>query len=440
MLNRRDFIRLGAAASGGAAAVHFLPQIVGSSESASPIPRGATNPSPSTEGATSPSPSAAKKTSVADVKGGERILVVIELAGGNDGINTVVPITGTQAAAYRRIRTHVALPEKDLVSFTKDFALHPSLKRLAARGLAVVGGVGVANPDGSHFEMQRRWATGDLDGKSNPSTGFFGRLADTIGNKDAPAIALGLGSGSSPALLSAWAPTVSLASLGSAELFRPNREDAMLTAFQDGFRRLASTAARPKAIGGRASVGNGMLQALRTAGLVTADHEDSDEGIPQSDLGRSLASAFRLIRQPSLGLRIVHVTHDGFDTHSDMLDQHAQRLNEFDEAVDAFLAAVDRAGMSDRVLVATTSEFGRRAKDNGSNGLDHGAASVALLAGAVRKGMHGEYSSLSSLDDGDNLKAKVPLGDYLATLGTWFKVDPGEIVSAQSKTIPGVLS
>ena len=439
MLNRRDFIRLGAAASGGAAAVHFLPQIVGSSESASPTPPATSNPPPS-EGATSPSSSMAKESSAAIEKSGDRILVVIELAGGNDGINTVVPITGTQAAAYRRLRTHVALPEKDLVSFTKDFALHPSLKRLAARGLAVVGGVGVANPDGSHFEMQRRWATGDLDGKSNPTTGFFGRLADTIGHQDAPAIALGLGNGSSPALLSAWAPTVSLASLGSAELFRPNREDAMLTAFQDGFRRLASTAAPPKAIGGRASVGNGMLQALRTAGLVTADHEDSDEGIPQSDLGRSLASAFRLIRQPSLGLRIIHVTHDGFDTHSGMLDQHAQRLNEFDEAVDGFLAAVHRAGMSDRVLVATTSEFGRRAKDNGSNGLDHGAASVALLAGAVHKGMHGDYSSLNSLDDGDNLKATVPLGDYLATLGAWFKVDPGEIVSAHSKAIPGVLS
>ena len=440
MINRRDFLRLGAAASGGAAAAHFVPDLL-SSEASSPNSdaKALERNAPPRDSSATPDTKAAA-TNMAKSDGGQRTLVVIELAGGNDGLNTVIPITGQQGSAYRRLRTHVAIPEKDLVPFTDDFALHPSLKRLAARGVAVIGGVGVANPDGSHFEMQRRWATADLDGKSNPTTGFLGRLSDTIGDKDAPAIALGLGSGSSPTLNSAWAPTVNLASLGSAELFRPNRDDAMLTAFQNGFRRLANTAAAPSEASIRGAVGAGMLQALRTAGLVTADQDSGDEGIVQSDLGRSLASAFRLLRQPSLGLRIVTVTLDGFDTHSGMLDQHAQRLNELDEAVDSFLNAVERAGMGDRVLVATTSEFGRRAKDNGSNGLDHGAASIAMLAGSVRKGMHGEYSSLSALDSDDNLKANVDMGDYLATLASWFEVDPHEVVSKRSNALASVFS
>lgn len=439
MINRRDFLRFGAAASGGAAAAHFVPELL-SPEASSPNSNAKTleRSAPTRQSSATPDTTAASKKTTSD--GGQRTLVVIELAGGNDGLNTVIPITGAQGSAYRQLRTHVAIPEKDLVAFTDDFALHPSLKRLATRGIAVVGGVGVANPDGSHFEMQRRWATADLDGKSNPGTGFLGRLSDTIGDKDAPAIALGLGSGSSPTLNSAWAPTVNLASIGSAELFRPNRDDAMLTAFQNGFRRLANTAATPSEAGVRGAVGAGMLQALRTAGLVTADQDSGDEGIVQSDLGRSLASAFRLLRQPSLGLRIVTVTLDGFDTHSGMLDQHAQRLNELDEAVDGFLNAVERAGMADRVLVATTSEFGRRAKDNGSNGLDHGAASIAMLAGPVRKGMHGEYSSLSSLDSEDNLKANVDMGDYFATLASWFDVDPTEVVGKQSNAIASVFN
>ena len=435
MITRREVLKLGAVAGGGAAASQVVPRLL-RGETRTRLANGSA-PDAAVRADTSEAVDTMPPTrqSSADKQTGERILVVIELAGGNDGMNTVVPY---KDPAYRRLRTETALDEKDLVPFTDDFALNPSLQRLAKRGVAVIGGVGVSNPDGSHFEMQRRWARADFDGKSSPTTGFLGRMADIVGNKDAPAVALGLGSGSSAALVSKWAPSVSIRSINSAEMFLPNRDDGMLTAFQQGFRRMASTAAPKGSTDLRADVGSGMVLALRTAGLVATGGDENEDELPGSDLGRSLASALRLLRKPDLGLRIVHITHDGFDTHSNTKDQQGQRLAEFDEAVDGFLAAADRRGLGDRIVVATTSEFGRRAKDNGSNGLDHGAASVALLTGAVHPGMHSEYSSLTKLDGDDNLIATVMMDRYLATLGSWLGIDHAEIFSARSKPIDDV--
>ncbi len=440
MINRREFLKFGAVGAGGAAAARVVPSLLDGgrdhSSGSAPSKPSATSSAPDTQAPATDIKTMTKTAKAAKRTNGDRVLVVIDLAGGNDGLNTVVPINDP---AYRTLRTTVGLAEKDLHPIDKDYAAHPSLGRLTKRGLAVVAGVGVANPEGSHFEMSRRWAMADLDGKGATTTGFFGRLADVIGNKDAPAVALGLGSGYSPALVSTWAPSVNLRSLQSAEMFRPNRDDANLTAFQTAYRRMATTTVKPGSTGPRAETANGMTLALRTAGLVTTDGGDDNDGLPGSDLGRSLASALRLISQPALGLRIVHITHDGFDTHSSAIDQHGQRLNEFDEAVDAFLAATEARGFGDRVLVATTSEFGRRAKDNGSNGLDHGAASVALLAGPVNAGVHGEYASLTKLDRDDNLIAKLSMGDYFATLSTWLGVSADEVLGKGRSAVSGVL-
>ena len=439
MINRREFIKFGAVGAGGAAAARFVPSLLDGDGEGGPLSGPGAKPTSSTSTETTPSTAISTESAktvarAAKKSASERVLVIVDLAGGNDGLNTVVPINDP---AYRSLRTTVALDEKELHSLGKEFGAHPSLERLSKRGLAVIAGVGVSNPEGSHFEMARRWAMADLDGHGAPTTGFFGRLADVVGSRDAPAVALGLGSGYSPALVSAWAPSINLRSLESAQMFRPNRDDVNLTAFQTAYRRMASTASSPGANGPRAAAAIGMVQALRTAGLVSQDDETND-GLPGTDLGRSLGSALRLIRQPSLGLRIIHITHDGFDTHSSAIDQHGQRLSEFDEAVDAFLGAAESSGLGGRVLVATTSEFGRRAKDNGSNGLDHGAASVALLAGPVNAGVHGEYSSLTKLDTDDNLIAKVPLGDYFATLSTWLGVSPGDVLGNGHSPVSGV--
>jgi uncharacterized protein (DUF1501 family) len=430
MLQRREFLRLAGAAGVGAAAATGVPALLRTGQ-----PSGASKASKAT---TKVARTVTKAPTTAAAKSSkEPILVVIDLAGGNDGINTLVPV---RDPAYRKVRTKVALPENELIPFGKEFALHPKLQKVSKRTMAVVAGVGVAEPDGSHFEMQRRWATGDVTGRARPETGFLGRLADVIGSKDAPAVALLLGNGSSPSVESLRVPTVSLGSLYSAEMFRANREDAMLTTFQDGFRRIASTAAPAGAKGNRAHVGIGMGKALSAAGLVAGEPSADEDRMPDTDLGRGLGSALRLLRQPELGLRIITVTHDGYDHHEGLINNHATRMQEFDDAVDAFLGALEKDGIADRVLVATTSEFGRRVNDNGTSGLDHGAASVSMLFGPVKPGVHGEYPSLSKLDKDDNLKATVTMGTYLSTLASWVGVTGSDVGLGKSETLSGVLA
>ncbi len=432
---RRDFLKLGLAATGGAVAsrlVTFDPFADHQQAAVSPsspasttlkTPRTSREPN-STPDSTTPQTSTTIAAKAASDPA-TRVLVLIELQGGNDGLNTLVPI---KDSAYRSLRSKVSLPDNKLLTFTDEYSLHPSLARISKRDLAVVAGVGVANPDGSHFEMMRRWWTGDINGSANPTTGFLGRIADTIGSKDAPAVALGLGQGASTTLESAWAPTLRLGNIDAAQLFRENRDDGMLTTFQNGFRKLSENSG--DAALARAMVQTGMGQALGAARLLGGPEPTPTDktDVPDTGLGNSLRAVLPLVRQPELGLRIIHLTHDGFDTHENALDQQAQRFEELDAAIDGFFAALDREGLSDRVLVATTSEFGRRAKDNDSNGLDHGAASVALLVGPVNRGVYGEYPSLSKLDDDDNLKATVSMGAYYATLASWFGVDRTDVL------------
>jgi uncharacterized protein (DUF1501 family) len=141
-------------------------------------------------------------------------------------------------------------------------------------------------------------------------------------------------------------------------------------------------------------------------------------------------------------VRIVHIPAGmDFDTHSDHVGRHPQLLDSIDAAVAAFLADMDRRGLGDDVLVMTTSEFGRTAKDNESNGLDHGTASVALLAGAVKPGIYGEASSLDKLDENDQLVATMGLDGYYATIAErWFEVPAGDVVAGKPKLIDGLLS
>ncbi len=439
-IDRREFLKLGLAATGGAAVSQLIsfghdgtPQAAPPDSTGKGVSSTDTRSSAKKNTATSAPATASAPRIAAPVN--ERVLIVVELAGGNDGLNTLVPM---REGRYRDLRKKVAVPEETLLPFGDGFALHPSLQRLHDRGLAVVTGVGVANPDGSHFEMMRRWWTADIDGRSAPSTGFLGRMADTVGAKDSAAVALGLGSGSSMALLSQWAPTVSLSGLNAAHVFRPNREDRMLTAFQDGFRQLATAPADGAA--SKQIVSVGMQRALGTARLLDGKFEEADSAaLPSSDIGRRFADTLPIIRESSIGVRIVHITHDGFDTHTSSLDQHAYLLKEFSEAVDAFLAVLDSEQLGHKVLVATTSEFGRRVKDNESSGLDHGAASVALLAGTVNPGVYGEYPSLSNLDDDDNLKATMSLGTYYATLAQWLGVDPSEVLGTNATGLEGVI-
>lgn len=210
--SRRDFLKwmsagAGAAAAGGAIWISnsgHAPE-VGGAVSASEQPSD-TSP-PGTE-APQKAQTPTAVTPISDVE--RRTLVVIELDGGNDGLSTLVPYG---LPGYYDLRTTTALAAGDVLALDDEVGWHPSLSRVSAHGLAVVEGVGSWKPDGSHFEMMRRWWSGDNDGSAGYPTGFLGRLADVIGDPAAPAAALTIGSGNHPALLSQKVSTLALPSV-----------------------------------------------------------------------------------------------------------------------------------------------------------------------------------------------------------------------------------
>ena len=365
---------------------------------------------------------------------GQRRLVVIEMGGGNDGMSTLVPYG---VRRYRDLRSRTAIEAGKLIRLDSSFGLPETLRGLNSAGLALLMGVGTPNPDGSHFAMMERWWRGDPTGTVNPSTGFLGRLADAIGDPSARATAVTIGSGSSPALISRTASTMSLPRADVGRLLAAARpDDKMLSAFQAALRDLGVGA--DATMLGQAR--HGTADALRFAQTLADLDEEKDRGYPGSPLGNGLKLAARLLEADN-GVRIVHVPMgNDFDTHDDHAGRHAQLMNEFNDATVAFLKDLKQRKLDSSVLVMTTSEFGRTAKDNGSSGLDHGAASVAMLAGPVVKGVHGEYSSLDKLDDNDNLVATVGFERYYATVAEkWFGVPASEVLAGSAKPLDGLI-
>jgi uncharacterized protein (DUF1501 family) len=355
---------------------------------------------------------------------GTRRLVVVELDGGNDGLNTLVPVA---SGRYRDLRPRVAVKPEDVITLADGVGLHKNLARLHKRGLAVVQGVGSMTPDGSHFEMMNRWWRGDPGGRLPPGTGFFGRLADIIGTTDAAAVAISIGSGASPALVSQKVTTLALPSPDAGGyLVGADPNDQARSSFQKGF---------------AAMVLGGSDDRLALARDVGAGAIDFGGDYPGGNLSNGLRLAGRLLASDP-GVRIVHIPAGmDFDTHSDHVGRHPQLLDTIDAAVAAFLADMERRGLGNDVLVMTTSEFGRTAKDNESNGLDHGTASVALLAGAVKPGLYGEASSLDKLDENDQLIATVGFDSYYATIAErWFEVPAGDVVAGKPKLIEGLIA
>jgi uncharacterized protein (DUF1501 family) len=183
---------------------------------------------------------------------------------------------------------------------------------------------------------------------------------------------------------------------------------------------------------------SGMNNALRFSDAV-ASLPASSQTYPNSGLGQQLSLAARLIRA-NVGIKVFHLPMSGdFDTHENHKAAHDGIMTELDGALDAFLTEITNVGLKNKVLVANTSEFGRRANQN-QTGLDHGTASVMFLAGAAHPGVFGTRPSWSSLDPNGNLISKVSLADYYATLAQWFGVPAAAVLPVPGNVIPGIVT
>ena len=355
-----------------------------------------------------------------------RSLVVIEMQGGNDGFAMLVPYgDGT----FRRLREHIWIDPKDLHVIDDRYAIAKGLAPIAT-DIAFVEGVGVANPDLSHSAMAGRWWQGDPEGNRGLLTGFLGRCCDAAAGTE-PVTGMSIGGGSTPALRSAKATTVSLPKLDAVrDLMKDEPE-------QDRFRRsLAGVAAGRGGIGDPGSEAwlelarSGLRAGLKLSTMVGS----ADEGAAAvarypagDDLGSALASVRQMITNGS-GVRVFHVPWGDFDTHSNEVGTHTDRMNRLGAALAAFRDDLSDHGLRDRVLVATTSEFGRRPEANGS-GTDHGTASTMLLMGPVAPHRYGIPVDFRRLDDDGNVKATTSMADYYATLAGWLGVPADSVLS-----------
>jgi uncharacterized protein (DUF1501 family) len=384
---------------------------------------------------TSAQKTSARKTSAQGTGGpGSRVLVVLELRGGNDGFATLVPYGDGR---FRRLRDRIWVEPRELAVLDDRYAIAKGLGPLEDR-LAFVEGVGVARPDLSHFAMMQRWWQGDPDGTANRATGFLGRCCDAVAAGE-PVTGISVGGGSSPAMIADKASTVAVPQLdGIREIARaePNEQRlrAVLSSFPDTAEdRSLGLGDEPDRLLGIAREGlGGGLDVLSTFNRLG----DRPQGYPDTELGTSLGIVRQLISMDS-GVRVFHIPWGSFDTHTGQVGAHQEQMGQLGAALGAFLDDVDRAGLSDRVLVATTSEFGRRPEANGG-GTDHGTASTMLLAGAVEPGRHGQPPDFGRLDATGNVRATVNLADYYATRASWLGAPPPEVLGAGAVVIPGL--
>ncbi len=341
-----------------------------------------------------------------------RVLVVIQLDGGNDGINTVVPF---KDEGYARHREVLALPVKRLISVTEGIGLHPAMQGagrvLEAGRLAIVPGVGYPNPDRSHFRSMAIWHTArlDPDPDAHSRLGWIGRGLDAraVPGASGPA-SLSIGTGALPAALRGTsAPAGTLEHIDDLTLDRP---DAAKPAASDTMYNSES----PDSVS--SFVRRAALDAYATADRLAAlGRDDSGARYPSTALAQRLGLIARLLKG-GLGARVFYTIQPGYDTHGAQPGTHFQLLNELSGALEAFQADLGASGLLDRVLVMAFSEFGRRVAENGSAGTDHGTSGLVFLAGTqVQPGLIGSYPSLTDLVDGD-LKMTVDFRRVYATV------------------------
>jgi uncharacterized protein (DUF1501 family) len=367
----------------------------------------------------------------ADAQPNDRILVVVQLLGGNDGLNTVVP---HKLDGYARARRALRLPTGQLHKVTDEIGLHPGLgqlgKLLEDGKLAIVQGVGYPNPDRSHFRSMEIWETARTE-TGALETGWLGRVLDAhppAPGADLPALTIGGRTG-----LALKAKTTEVPALESLEQYRLKLagDDAAKRTERDALDRVARLD-RPASDPLLGFVRRSALAAYESSRRLEQLTSQKKEGESKYPENYGLAKRLELIAQvikAGFGTRIYYTTLDGFDTHANQLGSHAALLTELGDSVSAFYADLAAAGQADRVALMTFSEFGRRVAENASAGTDHGAAAPLFVVGPVAKaGLVGEHPSLEDLDDGD-LKHHTDFRRvYASMLQDWLALPPAPIL------------
>ncbi len=333
-----------------------------------------------------------------------KTLVVIEMTGGNDGLNTVIPYT---APEYALFRPTIGVPKGNVVQIGGGLGLHPRLaplKTLFDRGqLAVVTGVGYPNPNRSHFQSMDIWQTGSPQINAQDRTGWLARYFDADGHfQGNPLSGVSLGSALPLALFADAAPTSVIGSGTDYGFGSKGPDQGVRDALKSLYAQGTVAGSNAEFVRNVGSDAYASTAALKQA--LSASEAGGDAAV-KYPLGSGLASGLQTISKlivGGVGSRVYYLSLGGFDTHANQPGQQAYLLGQLAEAVTAFVTDLDQRGHGQDVAVMTFSEFGRRCHENGSQGTDHGAASVMFVAGGgIKGGIYGDYPSLADLEEGD---------------------------------------
>lgn len=351
-----------------------------------------------------------------------RILVVVQLSGGNDGLNTVIPYGQD---AYYRLRPTLAQKPGAIHSLDEHVGLHPTLGGLKSLyddgAMTIVHGIGHPNADRSHFRSLEIWHTAEPF-EPVGRVGWLGHLADQILAKDPaslPALTIG-GRGSALSMRGAVAVPPTVPDDRGFRLAYSSRQIARERA--ELTREDRPRAGAPQLEFLRAAARTAYDAARRMAELANEEHGQT--GYPDTTLAKELRLVAQLIRG-GFGTRIFHVGLGGFDTHASQASVHSAHLAHLDGALTAFQRDLMKSGKSDDVATLVFSEFGRRAQENGSRGTDHGRGNPLLLFGTkLRAGQHGERPDLGDLVDGDVRSTADFRGIYRQLERDWMGLEP----------------
>ncbi len=365
----------------------------------------------------------------------DRILVVIQLMGGNDGLSTVIPAGNPLYAENRRI---LQIHENEVLPLDREVGFHPALEglhKLFKNGqMTVLQGVGYPTPDRSHFRSTEIWDTAKSD-VIDTRSGWIGRCADlwarqghqkfmacSIGNQEQPLSLVGM---------QAVPPTIR-----DAQSFRILKESEETQESTQRLQLLQNLAEVPRTSENLEFVRQQTQSSLTSALSVEAIVQQGATDLGGSELAQKLGVVSAMI-QGGLATRIYHVSMGGFDTHSNQKNDHTALLRQLDQSISAFFEKMKEAKLEKQIAILVYSEFGRRVRENRSGGTDHGAAApVFVISGAMRGGVVGSHPPLDDLDDGD-LKMKTDFRSIYQTLiEGWLNLQSVPILGKTYSRVP----
>ncbi len=358
------------------------------------------------------------------------VVVILQLSGGNDYFNTIIPYNDSN---YYDNRPSLQISQEDMLTIDQEFAMHPAMgpmRELYKSGnMAIIHGIGYANSPRSHFRSMDIWHTAEPDKVG--TEGWLGRAVRELDpNAENPVTAVNIGQGLPRALVAPGVSVASVADLSTYGLLTSVEQDSVREKMLTRFSNMYGAALGSGQV--MDYLGQTGIDALKGADIlkVAPDKYESDVEYSESSIGKNLRDV-ATIHKANLGTRVFYTQHGSFDTHAAQAPTHADLWKDVSNAVQDFWDDLKETDHDENVVMFLFSEFGRRVRDNGS-GTDHGAAGVSFVIGPrVNGGMYSRYpeTRAEALEQGDLVPNQDFRGVYTTILENWLEVEAAPIVN-----------